>query len=92
MDVACSWIYLDLEIAPRAMPSAGPAERVIRNSGMERARDVVPRLLPIRHHRGNMQQFRFVIAPRQNRSSPRSRRRLQEVEPRPGDITSHQVT
>jgi hypothetical protein len=39
VDVECPWIYPNLDIALRAMLSAGPAERAIRNSGMERARD-----------------------------------------------------
>jgi SAM-dependent methyltransferase len=41
VDVACPWTYPDLETALRAMLSAGPAERAIRNSGMERAREAV---------------------------------------------------
>jgi SAM-dependent methyltransferase len=41
IDVDCPWVYPDLETALRAMLSAGPAERAIRNSNMERARQVV---------------------------------------------------
>jgi ubiquinone/menaquinone biosynthesis C-methylase UbiE len=40
-DVSCPWTYPDLETALRGMLSAGPAERAIRNSGMERAREAV---------------------------------------------------
>lgn len=41
VDVACPWTYPDLETALRAMLSAGPAERAIRNSSVERAREAV---------------------------------------------------
>jgi hypothetical protein len=41
VDVACPWTYPDLETALRGMLSAGPAERAIRNSSMERAREAV---------------------------------------------------
>jgi SAM-dependent methyltransferase len=41
VDVACPWIYPDLETALRGMLSAGPAERAIRASSFERARDAV---------------------------------------------------
>ena len=41
VDVDCPWAYPELETALRAMLSAGPAERAIRNSGMERAREAV---------------------------------------------------
>jgi ubiquinone/menaquinone biosynthesis C-methylase UbiE len=40
-DVECPWVYPDLDTALRAMLSAGPAERAIRNSGMDQARDAV---------------------------------------------------
>jgi hypothetical protein len=40
-DVSCPWTYPDLETALRGMLSAGPAERAIRNSSMERARQAV---------------------------------------------------
>jgi SAM-dependent methyltransferase len=66
VDVECPWIYPNLEIALRAMLSAGPAERAIRNSGMERARDAVansitPYLKPSgQYHLNN--KFRYLIA------------------------------
>jgi len=41
VDVACPWTYPDLETALRGMLSAGPAERAIRNSSVERARQAV---------------------------------------------------
>jgi SAM-dependent methyltransferase len=41
VDVACPWMYPDLETALRGMLSAGPAERAIRNSSIEHARDAV---------------------------------------------------
>ena len=41
VDVACPWIYPDLATALRGMLSAGPAERAIRASSFERARDAV---------------------------------------------------
>jgi hypothetical protein len=66
VDVECPWIYPNLEIALRAMLSAGPAERAIRNSGMDRARDAVadsirPYLKPSgEYHLTN--KFRYLIA------------------------------
>jgi SAM-dependent methyltransferase len=66
VDVDCPWIYPNLEIALRAMLSAGPAERAIRNSGMDRARDAVansltPYLKPSgEYHLNN--KFRYLIA------------------------------
>jgi ubiquinone/menaquinone biosynthesis C-methylase UbiE len=41
VDVSCPWAYPDLETALRGMLSAGPAERAIRNSSVERAREAV---------------------------------------------------
>jgi SAM-dependent methyltransferase len=41
VDVDCPWEYPNLDTALRAMLSAGPAERAIRTSGMERAREAV---------------------------------------------------
>lgn len=41
IDVACPWIYPELATALRGMLSAGPAERAIRASSFERARDAV---------------------------------------------------
>ncbi len=66
VDVDCPWIYQNLEIALRAMLSAGPAERAIRNSGMERARDAVANsIAPYlkssgEYHLNN--KFRYLIA------------------------------
>jgi SAM-dependent methyltransferase len=41
VDVSCPWVYPDLDTALRGMMSAGPAERAIRTSSFERARDAV---------------------------------------------------
>jgi SAM-dependent methyltransferase len=41
VDVSCPWIYPDLTTALRGMLSAGPAERAIRASNFERARDAI---------------------------------------------------
>ena len=41
VDVPCPWAYPDLETALRGMLSAGPAERAIRASSIERARQAV---------------------------------------------------
>ena len=41
VDVACPWVYPDIEAALRGMLSAGPAERAIRASSFERAREAV---------------------------------------------------
>jgi hypothetical protein len=66
VDVECPWIYPNLDIALRAMLSAGPAERAIRNSGMDRAREAVanaiaPYLKPSgQYHLSN--KFRYLIA------------------------------
>jgi len=66
VDVECPWVYPNLDIALRAMLSAGPAERAIRNSGMDRARDAVasaiePYLKPSgEYHLNN--KFRYLVA------------------------------
>jgi SAM-dependent methyltransferase len=66
VDVECPWIYPSLDIALRAMLSAGPAERAIRNSGMERARDAVSNAIaPYRQRSGEYKlnnKFRYLIA------------------------------
>ena len=66
VDVECPWIYPNLDIALRAMLSAGPAERAIRNSGMERARDAVANAIaPYRKPSGEYRlnnKFRYLIA------------------------------
>lgn len=41
VDVPCPWVYTDIETALRGMLSAGPAERAIRASSFERAREAV---------------------------------------------------
>ena len=41
MDVPCPWVYPDLETALKGMLSAGPAERAMRASSFERAREAV---------------------------------------------------
>ena len=41
VDVACPWVYPDMETALRGMLSAGPAARAIRASSFERAREAV---------------------------------------------------
>jgi SAM-dependent methyltransferase len=66
MDVACPWTFGDLETALRGMLSAGPAERAIRNSGMERARNAVAEsIAPYRKPSGDYHlnnKFRYLIA------------------------------
>ena len=66
VDVECPWIYPSLEIALRGMLSAGPAERAIRNSGMERAREAVTNAIaPYRKPSGEYRlnnKFRYLIA------------------------------
>jgi hypothetical protein len=41
VDVPCPWIYPDLETALKGMLSAGPAERAIRASSFDRAREAI---------------------------------------------------
>jgi SAM-dependent methyltransferase len=66
VDVQCPWNYPSLEMALRAMLSAGPAERAIRNSSIERARAAVANAIaPYRtpsgeYHLNN--KFRYLIA------------------------------
>jgi SAM-dependent methyltransferase len=66
VDVACPWTYPDLETALRGLLSAGPAERAIRNSSMERAREAVAASIaayatPSSGYRLN-NKFRYLIA------------------------------
>jgi len=68
VDVGCPWIYPDLETALRGMLSAGPAERAIRNSSLERAPDAVAASIaayrtPSGEYRLN-NKFRYLIARR----------------------------
>lgn len=66
VDVSCPWIYPDLETALRGMLSAGPAERAIRASNLERVRDAVTvsiakyRTLAGGYHLNNT--FRYLVA------------------------------
>ena len=66
IDVECPWIYPNLDIALRAMLSAGPAERAIRNSGIERARDAIANAItPYRQPSGAYRlnnKFRYLVA------------------------------
>jgi SAM-dependent methyltransferase len=66
VDVACPWTYPDLDTALRAMLSAGPAERAIRNSSLERARDAVAAsIAPYRKTPGGYRldnKFRYLVA------------------------------
>ena len=66
VDVDCPWVYPNLDTALRAMLSAGPAERAIRNSGFERARHAVASAVasygkPSGEYRLN-NTFRYLIA------------------------------
>jgi SAM-dependent methyltransferase len=66
VDVECPWAYPSLDIALRGMLSAGPAERAIRNSGVERAREAVAKaIVPYRKPSGEYllnNKFRYLIA------------------------------
>lgn len=66
VDVACPWIYPDLDTALKGMVSAGPAERAIRSSSVEKARGAIAdAIAPYRtasggYHLNNT--FRYLIA------------------------------
>jgi len=66
VDVACPWIYRDLDTALKGMLSAGPAERAIRSSSMEKARDAITgAIAPFRTASGGYRLnnvFRYLIA------------------------------
>lgn len=66
VDVECAWNFGSLDVALRAMLSAGPAERAIRNSGMQPARDAVTEAIaPYRKPTGEYRlnnKFRYVVA------------------------------
>lgn len=66
VDVVCPWSYPNLDVALRAMLSAGPAERAIRNSGIDRARDAVASAISaFRKPSGEYylkNKFRYLIA------------------------------
>jgi SAM-dependent methyltransferase len=65
-DVDCPWVYPNLEIALRAMLSAGPAEKAFRASSFNRARDAVASsIAPFRTASGGYRmknKFRYLIA------------------------------
>jgi len=66
VDVACPWIYQDLDTALKGMLSAGPAERAIRSSSVEKARDAIAGAIAAYrtpsggYHLNNV--FRYLIA------------------------------
>lgn len=66
VDVPCPWAYADLETALRGMLSAGPAERAIRASSFERAREAVAASIgPYRTASGGYRlnnTFRYLVA------------------------------
>jgi SAM-dependent methyltransferase len=66
IDVPCPWVYADLETALRGMLSAGPAERAIRASSFERAREAVAASIePYRTASGGYRlnnTFRYLVA------------------------------
>jgi SAM-dependent methyltransferase len=66
VDVSCPWIYPDLKTALIGMLSAGPAERAIRASSFERAREaVVAAIEPFRKASGSYRlnnTFRYLVA------------------------------
>ena len=66
VDVECPWLYPNLETALRGLMSSGPAERAIRASSFERARDALTgsiaqyRTASGAYHINNT--FRFLMA------------------------------
>jgi hypothetical protein len=62
----CPWTFPNLETALPGMLSAGPAERAIRNSGMERAREAVAKAIALyRTPSGEYllnNKFRYLVA------------------------------
>lgn len=66
VDVQCPWIYHDLETALRGLLSAGPVERAIRASSIDRVRDAVAEAIAPYggssgdYHMNNV--FRYLIA------------------------------
>jgi ubiquinone/menaquinone biosynthesis C-methylase UbiE len=65
-DVAVPWTYASLDEALRGMLAAGPAQKAIRNSGLEKARAAVSEAIaPYRQASGGYRlrnQFRYLIA------------------------------
>jgi SAM-dependent methyltransferase len=68
VDVPCPWAYADLETALRGMLSAGPAERAVRASSFERAREAVAAsIMPYRLASGGYRlnnTFRYLVTSR----------------------------
>jgi SAM-dependent methyltransferase len=66
VDVPCPWVYPDLKTALIGMLSAGPAERAIRASSFERAREAVAAAIePFRKASGSYHlnnTFRYLVA------------------------------
>jgi SAM-dependent methyltransferase len=66
VDVACPWIYPDVDTTLKGLLSAGPAERAIRSSSLEQARDAVAgAVAPFRtpsggYHMNNV--FRYLVS------------------------------
>lgn len=66
VDVECPWVYPNLDVALHGMLSAGPAERAIRNSSVEHARNAVANAIasyrkPSGEYRLN-NKFRYLVA------------------------------
>jgi SAM-dependent methyltransferase len=65
-DVDCPWAFPSLDVALRGMLSSGPAERAIRNSSMERAREAITAAIaPYRRPAGDYllrNKFRYLVA------------------------------
>ena len=66
VDADCPWSFASLDVALRGMLAAGPAERAIRNSSMERAREAVSAAIaPYRRPAGDYlmrNKFRYLVA------------------------------
>jgi SAM-dependent methyltransferase len=66
VDVPCPWVYPDLKMALIGMLSAGPAERAIRASSLEHAREAVAAAIePFRKAGGSYRlnnTFRYLVA------------------------------
>jgi SAM-dependent methyltransferase len=66
VDVQCPWIYPDLPTALKGLLSAGPVERAIRASSLERVRDAVAgAIAPYRTASGGYHMknsFRYLLA------------------------------
>ncbi|MEO8922366.1 MAG: class I SAM-dependent methyltransferase [Caldimonas sp.] len=66
VDVPCPWIFPDLQTALRGMLSAGPAERAIRNSSFDQAREAIAAAIaPYRSASGAYRlhnTFRYLVS------------------------------